>query len=114
MTSRETSILYWSGIVGAPLVFLTALSAGYALVPWACRSQHHGVLDLVSIVALALTLAATLLGAFGWRRARAHGGSPLAAREAFLAQLAIASGAISTVAVLAQWATRLALSPCIA
>ena len=106
--------MYWSGIIGAPLVFLTALSAGYALVPWACRSQHHGVLDIVCGVALALTLAATAWGVRGWRRARVGGGSPLAAREAFLAQLAIASGVLSTIAVCAQWATRLAVSPCIA
>ena len=105
--------MYWSGIIGAPLVFLTALSAGYALVPWACRSQHHGVLDLVCIIALVLTLGATAWGARGWRRARANGGSPLAAREAFLAQLAVASGVLSTVAVIAQWATRLAVSPCV-
>ena len=106
--------MYWSGIIGAPLVFLTALSAGYALVPWACRSQHHGVLDLVSAVALVLTIAATAWGALGWRRAQAGSGSPLAAREAFLAQIAVASGILSTVAVIAQWATRLAVSPCVA
>lgn len=114
MTSRGTSIVYWSGIIGAPLVFLAAVSAGYALVPWACRSQHHGVLDLVSGIALVLTLGATLLATMGWQRARTHGESPLAAREAFLAQLAIASGLISTIAVIAQWATRLAVSPCVA
>ena len=113
MSGRGTSIMYWSGIIGAPLVFLAALSAGYALVPWACRSQQHVVLDVVSVVALILTLAATALGVLGWQRARAHGGSPLAARSAFLAQLAIASGVLSTIAVGAQWATRLALSPCI-
>jgi len=107
-------MMYWSGIVGAPLVFLTALSAGYALVGWACRSQHHGVLDLVSVVALVLTLGATIWAALGWRRAHAGAGSPLAAREEFLAQLAVASGAISAIAVLAQWATRLAVSPCVA
>jgi hypothetical protein len=106
-------MMYWSGIVGAPLVFLAALSAAYALVGWACSSQHHGVLDLVSIVALALTLAATVWAAHGWRRARTGAGSPLAAREEFLAQLAVASGAISSIAVIAQWATRLAVSPCI-
>jgi hypothetical protein len=106
-------MMYWPGIIGAPLVFLTLVSAAYALVPWACRSQHHGVLDYVSAFALLLTLAATLLGALAWRRTGAHGGSPLAARKRFLAELAIALGALSSVAVLAQWATRLALSPCI-
>ena len=105
--------MYWSGIIGAPVVFLTALSAAYALVPWACRSQHHGALDLVSVVALVLTLAATAWGAYGWRRARAGGGSPLGARRMFLAQLAVASGALSTIAVMGHWATRLAVAPCV-
>ena len=107
-------MMYWSGIVGAPVVFLTALSAGYALVPWACRSQHHGVLDLVCVVALVLTLGATAWAALGWRRARAAGDSPVVSREAFLAQLAVASGLLSSIAVMAQWATRLAVSPCVA
>ena len=106
-------MMYWSGIVGAPLVFLTALSAGYALVPWACRSQHHGVLDLVCLVALVLTLGATVWAALGWRRAHAAAASPFVAREEFLAQLAVASGVLSSVAVIAQWATRLAVSPCV-
>ena len=105
--------MYWSGIIGAPLVFLAALSTAYALVPWACRSQQHGVLDLVSLAALVLTLAATAWGAYGWRRARAGGGSPLAARHVFLAQLAVASGALSTLAVIGQWAARLAVAPCV-
>jgi len=107
-------MMYWSGIVGAPLVFLTALSAGYALVPWACRSQHHGVLDAVCIVALVLTLGTTIWAALGWRRAHAASASASAAREEFLAQLAVASGLLSSIAVMAQWATRLAVSPCVA
>jgi hypothetical protein len=113
VSRRETAMMYWSGIVGAPLVFLTALSAGYALVPWACRSQHHGVLDLVSVVALVLTLGATVWAALGWRRTHADVTSPFAAREEFLAQLAVASGVLSSIAVLAQWAARLAISPCV-
>jgi hypothetical protein len=107
-------MMYWPGIIGAPVVFLTLVSAAYALVSWACRSHDHVLLDIVSAFALLLTLGATLLGGLAWRRTRAHGGTPLAVRKLFLAELAIALGAISSVAVLAQWSTRLALSPCIA
>jgi hypothetical protein len=105
-------MVYWLGIIGAPLVFLGELSLAYALVPWACRTQHHAVLDVVGAVALVLTLAALVAGAVGWRQARARRGSPLAARQEFLGQIAVALAALSTLAVIAQWGTRVAVAPC--
>lgn len=104
----------WLGIVVAPAVMLTQLSLAYALVPWACASQHHHVLDAVSAVALAATLAMTAAGWRGMRVARTRQGTPLGARQAFLAELAVSVAALSTLSVLAQWATRLAIPPCVA
>ena len=105
-------MVYWLGILGAPTVFLAELSLVYALVPWACRSQHHAMLDAVSAVGLLFTIIALGAGFVGWRNARARRGSPIAARQEFLGQVAIALSAISALAVIAQWATRLAVPPC--
>ena len=77
-------------------------------------ADQAGGIVVARLIDLEEALGATFLGALAWRRARAHGGSPLAVRQLFLAELAIALGAISSVAVLAQWSTRLALSPCLA
>jgi hypothetical protein len=105
-------MVYWLGILGAPTVFLAELSLAYALVPWACRSQHHAMLDTVSAIGLLLTVAALGAAFVGWRQARAHRDSPVAARQEFLGQMAIALSALSALAVIAQWATRLAVPPC--
>jgi hypothetical protein len=105
---------FWLGIVVAPLVMLAQLSLSYALVPWACSSQHHHVLDAVAAACLLATLAAT---AIGWRELRATRplrGTPLGARRSFLAEVAVAVAGLSALAVLAQWATRLAIAPCVA
>ena len=103
---------FWLGIVVAPLVMLTQLSLSYALVPWACASQHHHVLDAVAGVCLLATVATTVIG---WREVRAtrpQRGTPLGARRSFLAEVAVAVAALSALSVLAQWATRLAIPPC--
>jgi len=105
---------YWLGIVVAPTVMLTQISLAYALVPWACASQHHHVLDAVSGVALLATLAMTAVSWREMRLTRPRQGTPLGARQAFLAEIAVAVAALSTLSVLAQWATRLAIPPCVA
>src|SRR5690349_24974239 len=100
-------MIFWLGIIGAPLVFLTDLSLAYALVPWACRTQHHSWIDLVSGVSLVLTIVALGAGWLGWQRAKPRRASPVGAREEFMGQLAVALSALSMLAAIAQWATRL-------
>ena len=54
--------MVWPGIFFAPLLFLTNLSVAYALVPWACQSQHHAVLHVVTGGAFVLALVVDTVG----------------------------------------------------
>jgi hypothetical protein len=104
---------YWLGIVGAPLATLGYLSAAYALVPLACISQRHALLDLASAVAIGATLVAVGFAWGAWLHPPAARGSPLGERHAFLANVALAVSVLSLVAIIAMAATRLAIGPCV-
>ena len=104
---------HWLVIVGSPVSLLTAISAGYALVPWACAHQRHGVIDLVIALALAATVIAIGLEVRHVVRVNRQRESPVAAREVFLSQIGIAVGLLCAVGVIAQWTTRFAVGPCV-
>ena len=105
-------MVHWLAIVGAPIVLLGSISATYALVPWACAHQRHGVLDVVIVIAFVGTLLAVALEAARLRRSDAHD-SPESARDRLLAQIGVGVGVLCALALLAQWATRLAIGPCV-
>ncbi len=114
--TRQATLAYWSGIILVPLVFLTQLTLGYALVPWACKSQHDGVLHAVSAVALVLALAGLFVTWREWRRVRdVEPGREDAAAEQprFLAQVALAVCALFTLGVAGIWFTQWVLAPCL-
>jgi len=105
-------VSHWLAIVGSPLVLLGAISAGYALVPWACAHQQGGVLDLVIAFALAATFLAVGLETHHLRGVQRQRESPVGARQVFLSHIGIALAVLCALALVAQWATRLAIAPC--
>ncbi|HKP66528.1 MAG TPA: hypothetical protein VJX31_07865 [Casimicrobiaceae bacterium] len=106
-------MVHWLAIVGAPIALLSSISATYALVPWACAHQRHGVLDVVIVIALVGTLCAVALEATRLRRSNAAHDSPSAARDMLLSQIGVGVGVLCALALIAQWATRLAIGPCV-
>ena len=106
-------MVHWLAIVGAPLALLSSISAGYALVPWACAHQRHGVLDAVIVIALVGTLLAVALEATRLRRGGAARDLPMAARDTLLSQIGVGVGVLCALALIAQWVTRLAIAPCV-
>jgi hypothetical protein len=115
--TAQARLAYWSGIVLVPLVFLGQLSLAYALVPWACRTQHDGVLHAVSALALALSLAGLYVGWREWThvRGRREAREDAAGEQPrFLTLVALAIGALFTVAVVGVWFTQWVLGPCLA
>lgn len=65
MTRRDLAL--WTGILAGPIVWLTSFEALFALNPWACIFQTKVTMYSVSIVALALSLAAGVLAWREWR-----------------------------------------------
>ena len=99
----------WWGLLVVPTAFLTNLSAAYAIVALACRSQNHGLVHVFP----ALTLATAVLGVglSGWCAVR--GGAGVRAERRFLVVVSLAVAALFVLATLAQWYVAAALSPCV-
>ena len=100
----------WFALLLAPVLALTDQSVAYATAGWACTHQHAAVVHGVHAVFLAAILAGTLAAWRHWRATPARA-EPLASRH-FLAGLATASGALSSLVVLAMWIPNWMLSPC--
>ena len=104
----------WVALLVAPLLALTDQSVAYATVDWACGNQSVIVLHAIHLVFLIAALAATLAAWQFWRAtpsARTDGA--LFARRRFLAGLATASGALSSLVIAAMWFPTWVLAPCI-
>jgi threonine/homoserine/homoserine lactone efflux protein len=106
----------WPAMLAAPSLALTNLSVTYALVTPSCADQSMLVPNAVSALSL-LACAWMSWGAWrNWRSARGddRAGDTDAApdRPPFLALVAFSVGALSCLAVLAQWFPQWVLSPC--
>ena len=106
----------WPALLLAPALALANLSITYALVPPSCERQNGAPLHVVSG---AILLLCALFSWQAWRnwRASRNGAVPdgdrLAQRPAFVALVALMVGALSSLAVLAQWFPSWILSPCL-
>jgi len=94
----------WTGILAGPLTWALDLLASYALVKWVCQTRNYGVLPLITLVSLAIVIAAA---AVSWA-ALMHtttdvptdGGRPRQ-RARFMAVLGLASCGLFALQILA-------------
>jgi uncharacterized iron-regulated membrane protein len=104
----------WFGLLGAPILALVDQSVSYATVGWSCAHQYMFALHVIHAVFLAAIVIGTLCAWHRWRQtrlARTPGEEP--ARRHFLAGLAAASGALSTLVVGSMWLPVWVLGPCL-
>lgn len=106
-SERTIRVLAFTGLIGAPLLWLTALQTGYVLAYQACDSQSRYWVSIPTALALAAT-AGTLLIAFrGQRRAReAQPPQPM------LARLGAGLAALMVIVLAASLIAPLVLRPC--
>ena len=105
----------WAGVLAAPLAALWQQSICYALVPRVCWSGREWQLHLVSLLALALTLAGGLLSWRNWRKAGARWETDEAGvrpRSSFMAAVGILVSAFVALVVVAQWIAVFVYSTC--
>jgi len=105
----------WPALLLAPALALANLSITYALVPPSCERQDSAPLHLVSASILLLCALFSWQAWRNWRATRggaAPDGDRLAERPAFVSLVALMVGALSSLAVLAQWFPSWMLSPC--
>ncbi len=105
----------WAGLLAGPLAALLQLEANYALVLHACRTGDEFWLHVVSVVALALTVAGGLLSWRNWRSAGAEWedeGAGVRPRSSFMAAVGIMINALLALVVVAQWIPIFVYGPC--
>jgi hypothetical protein len=95
-------IRLWPALLVAPLVALTSISLGYALVTPACDYARPWLLHASTMFFLLVTMATTALA---WTALSD-------ARREFLPLVAMWSGAFSSLVIAGQWLAVLLISPC--
>jgi hypothetical protein len=108
-------LVSWTGVVGAPLIFLIHLEVAYLLVPLACDAGTSLVVHGAAVVAIALAAGTGLLALGTWRRRGAEwpdaSASPVS-RDLFLGVVGGLLSALVVLAIVAQWIPMFFLSPC--
>lgn len=94
----------WTGLLLAPLAFLTSLELAYLLVDGACLRRNVLPIHLVQAACLLLALAG---GVTAWRSRHADG-----ARARFMAGLGAVMSALFVLAIGAQAIPAFFLGPC--
>jgi hypothetical protein len=104
----------WFALLVAPTLALADQSVAYATVGWACSHQQVLAVHTVHAIFLVATAAGTLFAWQLWRGTTpAASGGEAPARDHFLAGLATASGALSTLAIVAMWIPTWVIAPCL-
>jgi hypothetical protein len=99
-----------------PLLFLVLLTLAYAIVPWACETQRHYPLHLVTGGALAIVIACAVLAWRNWSglgvEAPDDSAEPVVWVR-FLAVLGLMLSALLCVGVAALLIAQFILPPCV-
>jgi hypothetical protein len=105
----------WLALLAAPGLALAAQSIMYALVTPSCSVQTKVAIHVVAAASLALCVAFTLLARAAGAPVRFgadHDDGEASTTRHFLAIVAAAVGAISSLVVLGMWIGAWVLSPC--
>jgi ABC-type transport system involved in cytochrome c biogenesis permease subunit len=106
-SERRILVMAFAGIVGAPLVWLSALQIGYVLAYQACDEQSTNWVTLPTAVLLAATVATFGIAILAHRRA----GRSLEPRP-MLTRIGIGVAAMMAVVMIASTIPPLMLQPC--
>lgn len=115
VTGVRGKALLWFGMLGPALAWSLGFSLDYGLVRLACAKQNMIPLHLVTLVTLAVVVLAGAVAHREWRRAGGgeptEGGGPIP-RSRFMGMFGMLASAFFALLVLAQWAPKLFLNPC--
>jgi hypothetical protein len=105
----------WSIVLVPAMAMLVHVGLGYAVVNWACVKGSRTLIHVTAVAALLAALAAGVLARGEWRRGggrRTDEEPDAAARARFLGVLGMASSALFSVSIVAQWLANVYLAPC--
>jgi NO-binding membrane sensor protein with MHYT domain len=97
----------FTGLIGAPLIWLTALQTGYVLAYQACDSESRYWVTVPTALALAAAAATVLISLAASRRAK-----KLLEPQPLLATLGLGLAAMMVIVLAASLIAPLLLRPC--
>jgi hypothetical protein len=95
----------WPALLLAPSIVLTHLSIAYALATPTCATQREQLMHVVAALCLLAAAACTVLAWRSWTAAATP-------HRRFRAQVALGTGALSCLVIVALWIPPWWLSPC--
>ena len=105
----------WIALLAGPVAWIIGLAAKYAIVPFACGATSSLGLHLVSVVTLTIAVYGGVLGWQLWQQSAKEwpddAPSPVV-RTRFMAVMALMSGVLFSLGIIAQWITSAFLHPC--
>ena len=103
----------WLALLVAPMLVLADQSIAYATSGWECARQYLFAVHGIHAAVLVATLVSAVLAWGYWRETlvESRTNERIAGRH-FLAGIALASGAFSSLVVAAMWIPTWGLSPC--
>ena len=115
-TGRNTGLLaLWTGVLLAPMAFLSNLQVNYTLTQKLCPGGHTSLLHLMTIIFLLIAACGGLIAWRNWGRAGRvlpdESGDNIT-RNRFLAALGLMISALSFLIIVAQWIPQFIFYPC--
>jgi hypothetical protein len=105
----------WLAVLVPAMAMLVHVGLGYAVVNWACAKGSRTLVHVTAALTLLAAMAAGLAARGEWRRGggrRTDAEPDAAARARFLGVLGMASSALFSVTIVAQWIANVYLAPC--
>ena len=114
-TRGRALLAIWTGVLGAPFIFLVRLQVGYMLVPIDCDLGTRMLTHAASAIGILLAAGTGLLALRTWR----HRGdqwpdtsASLVSRDRFLGAVGVLLAALTLLALVAQWIPAFFIHPC--
>jgi len=104
---RTVRLMAFTGLIGAPLIWLTALQTGYMLAYQACDSQSRYWVTVPTAIALGATAATLLISFLATRRAK-----KMLEPQPLLAWVGLGLAAMMVIVLAASMVAPLLLRPC--
>ena len=105
-TPGRELLLLWTGVLGAPLVFLAHLQLAYMLVPVDCRLDSRLLAHAAAVLGIALAAGGGVLALRVWRRHDERwpdSSASVSSRDRFLGAIGVVMSALVVLTLVAQW-----------
>ena len=113
--SPRALLAMWTGVLGAPLIFLIHLQVGYMLVPLDCTRESRLLAHIASVAGIILATGAGLMAVRTWRRRGDRwpdASASTVSRDRFLGAIGALLSGLSVLTLIAQWIPVFFISPC--